>query len=54
MMMIGAMAGDIIGSVHEANPTCDRLACIAGGIAEVFYGFVDSKIVVKTRSVLPG
>ena len=66
--MIGAIAGDIIGSVYEANPiknkdfrlfhphACftedavrnaiplggesDTLACIAGGIAEAFYGGV--------------
>jgi ADP-ribosylglycohydrolase len=121
--MIGAIAGDIIGSVYEANPiktknfpckdlikrelsdrfeydlertleqirpayrfdvSCmgtvpqaviaflesntyedavrnaislggdsDTLACIAGGIAEAFYGFVDPQIVVNVKSILP-
>jgi ADP-ribosylglycohydrolase len=49
--MLGAIAGDIIGSVHEGarnaislGGDADTMACIAGGIAEAYYGGVPDGI----------
>ena len=57
--VIGAIAGDIIGSVYERFPIktkdfalFDTLACITGGIAEAFYGEVSSPIRDKVKEIL--
>ena len=45
--MIGAIAGDIIGSVH------DTLACIAGGIDDAWYGGVPAHMQQHVMETLP-
>lgn len=44
---------DAIRNAISLGGDSDTLACITGGIAEAFYGFVDPQIVVKVKSVLP-
>jgi hypothetical protein len=61
--MIGAIAGDIVGSVFEKSPIKTTTfplfaetsrACIAGGIAQAYYGQIPADIIVQVRRRLPG
>lgn len=65
--MLGAIAGDIIGSVYAGTSDVesairlvislggdsDTMACIAGGMAQAFYGQVPADIETEVRARLP-
>jgi ADP-ribosylglycohydrolase len=58
-LILGAVAGDIIGSPYEFSNVktiggdSDTIACVAGAIAEAFYGEIPAKI-ADTVSVILG
>ncbi len=55
LSMLGAIGGDIVASIYESRQikTKDTLACIAGGIAEAFYGGVPPHVLKKIDELLP-